>query len=277
MKIEKIHLVAFSPTRTSWKVANAIAEGVGATSVQKTDLTYAGVDRLLIPADTLAVFAVPVYGGHVAPLALKRMEEVRSEAAPAVAVVVYGNRAYEQALVQLDAFVSERGFKVVAGATFVGEHSYSSERYPIATGRPDAADLEDAVLFGRKLRTKIEQAADSEHLYGVDVRRILRPKQSFWGMIRFLRKVMKWRKSGTPMPRTPQVDESRCTHCGKCVELCPNQAILKGDECNTITEQCIKCCACVKGCPKGARTFDSPFAPLLFDCFKRQKENRIIL
>lgn len=277
MKIENVHMVTFSPTRTSRKVADAIVKGMGVVSVQETDLTHVGINDLCIPADTLTVFAVPVYGGHVAPLALKRMEAICSKGAPAVVVVVYGNRAYEQALVQLDAFVSEHGFKVVAGATFVGEHSYSSKRYPIAVGRPDADDLEDAVLFGRKISAKIDQAVDVEHLYGVDVKRIQRPKQSLWGMLRFLYKVVKWRKSHTPMPRTPQTDESLCTHCGCCVTLCPNQAILKGDECNTFADKCIKCCACVKGCPHGARSFDSPFAPLLFDCFKRPKENRIIL
>ena len=88
---------------------------------------------------------------------------------------------------------------------------------------------------------------------------------------------VKLRKSGVPMPRTPQVDAERCTHCGYCVKHCPAGAIIKGDECNTVAEKCIKCCACVKGCPQKARTYDTPFAVLLSDCFKKQKEDRIIL
>lgn len=228
-------------------------------------------------ADTLAVVAVPVYGGHVAPLALERMKDFQADGTPAVVVVVYGNRAYEKALMELDAFVSARGFKVIAGGTFVGEHSYSSDRYPIAAGRPDEDDLKYAEEFGAKVRTKIDSAADAEHLYGVDVKRIQRPRQPFFPLLRFLRKVIKLRKSGVPMPRTPQVDESLCTHCGLCVKRCPAGAIVKGEECTTLADKCIRCCACVKGCPQKARTFDTPFAALLSDCFQRPKENRIIL
>ena len=128
-----------------------------------------------------------------------------------------------------------------------------------------------------KVRTKVSAAESLEKLYVVDVRRIQRPSQPFFPLFRFLRKVVKLRKSGTPMPRIPQGNAERCTHCGRCVEACPAQAIVKGDECNTIAERCIKCCACVKQCPQGARTFDTPFAPLLSDCFKRQKQDRIIL
>ena len=180
-------------------------------------------------------------------------------------------------MVELDAFVTRLGFKVIAGATFVGEHSYSSEKYPVAAGRPDADDLEYAKLFGEKIRAKIAAAEDMEKLYGVDVTRIQRPRQPFFPLLRFLRRVVKLRKSGVPMPRTPQVDAERCTHCGYCVKHCPAGAIIKGDECNTVAEKCIKCCACVKGCPQKARTYDTPFAVLLSDCFKKQKEDRIIL
>ena len=192
-------------------------------------------------------------------------------------VVVYGNRAYEKALAELDAFASERGFKVIAGATFVGEHSYSTEQNPIAVGRPDADDLQFAETFGAKIRTKIEAAADMDKLYAVDVSRIQRPRQAFFPLFRFLRKVVKLRKSGVPMPRIPAVDAELCNHCGYCAAHCPAGAIAKGDECNTDAEKCIRCCACVKGCPQKARTFDTPFAALLADCFKRQKEDRIIL
>ena len=40
-------------------------------------------------------------------------------------------------------------------------------------------------------------------------------------------------------------------------------AIVAGDELRTDAAKCIRCCACVKGCPVGARSYDSPFAPVL--------------
>ena len=220
---------------------------------------------------------MPVYGGKVAPLAMERLQGIHASGAPVVLVVVYGNRAYEKALIELDAFASAQGFKVIAGATFVGEHSYSTEQNPIAPGRPDANDLQYAEEFGAKIRTKINAATDMEHLYPVDVNRIQRPRQPFLPLFKFLRRVIKLRKSGVPLPRVPEVNAELCTHCGVCAVHCPSGAILKGDECNTIAEKCIKCCACVKGCSFKARTYDTPFASLLSDCFVRQKEGRIIL
>ena len=97
-------------------------------------------------------------------------------------------------------------------------------------------------------------------------------------LFRFLRKVIKLRKSGTPLPRTPWVkDESLCTHCGLCVVHCPAGAITKGDELNVDETKCIKCCACVKVCPRNAKVYDTPFAALLSDCFKKQKQPQTIL
>ena len=277
MDIYEVHLITFSPTRTSKQVGEAIVRGTGCSKMAVTDLTLQAPGKFEMPQNTLAVITVPVYGGHVAPLALERIKDIHANGSPAVVVVVYGNRAYEKALTDLDAFVSGLGFKVIAGATFVGEHSYSSEKYPVAVGRPDAEDLKFAELFGEKIRAKFAGAADMEKLYGVDVTRIQRPRQPFFPLFRFLRKVVKLRKSGVPLPRTPEADAERCTHCGYCVKHCPTGAILKGDECNTVAEKCIKCCACVKGCPQKARAYDTPFAALLADCFKRRKEDRIIV
>lgn len=277
MTITEINLITFSPTHTSKQIGEAIVRGMGIADVSFVDMTLQTPEQKEFGSDVLAVITVPVYGGHVAPLALERMKDLRADGTPAVIVVVYGNRAYEKALTELDAFVSGLGFKVIAGGTFVGEHSYSSDRYPIAAGRPDDDDLKFAEEFGAKVRIKLSNAADAEHLYGVDVQKIQRPKQPFLPLFRFLRRVIKLRKSGVPMPRTPQVDENLCTHCGLCVKRCPAGAIVKGEECVTNAEKCIRCCACVKGCPQKARTFDTPFAALLHDCFQRPKENRIIL
>lgn len=190
-KRSSFHL--FSPTRTSKQVGEAIVRGTGLTNVVTTNLTLhaAEVD---IPENTLTLIAVPVYGGKVAPLAMERLQGIRASGSPVVLVVVYGNRAYEKALIELDAFASAQGFKVIAGATFVGEHSYSTEQNPIAPGRPDANDLQYAEEFGAKIRTKINVAIDMEHLYPVDVNRIQRPRQPFLPLFKFLRRVIKLRK-----------------------------------------------------------------------------------
>lgn len=278
MKINEAYVVYFSPTHTSQRVAKAIAREVEVSEVIPVDLTLEKPDETVLPASSLVVFAVPVYGGHVPPLAVERLKSLRGTSTPAVVVVVYGNRAYENALVELDKLVTSQGFKVIAGATFVGEHSYSTEAHPVAAGRPDAADLQYAADFGEKIGEKIEKAATSEELYGVDVRRIRRPKQPFLPLFRFLRKVIKLRKSGIPLPQAPSVeDENLCKHCGSCVRRCPTGAITAGDELHTDASKCIKCCACVKCCPHRARVYNTPFGVLLSECFKKQKLPQSIL
>lgn len=278
MIVTEAHLIYFSPTHTSKQVGEAIVHGLGITNVLKTDLTLNSTEDIEIPASALAVVVVPVYGGRVAPLALDRLDSIRGNDTPVALVVVYGNRAYEKALMELDALVLLKGFKVIGGATFIGEHSYSSEKYPIAANRPNSYDLEVAMEFGQKLRMKVEKASGPETLYPVDVRAIPRPQQPFLPLLGFFRKVMKLRKGATPLPKAPWLtDESLCTHCGACVNHCPTGAIVKGDETHTDAEKCIKCCACVKSCTQKARVYDTPFAVLLSQYFARQKEPKTIL
>lgn len=278
MEITDVHLICFSPTHTSRRVGEAIVRGLGcAQSPTVVDLTLHPSSPLVVPQEALTVVALPVYGGHLPPLALERMQAIRSAGGPVVVVVVYGNRAYEKALVELDAWATGCGFRVIAGGTFIGEHSYSNDLQPIAAGRPDADDLAYAELFGQKVRTKVAAATDLTRLYAVDVARIQRPRQPFFPLLRFLYQVVKLRKSGVPLPRVPKADESLCTHCGFCAKHCPAAAIPVGDECRTMFEKCIRCCACVKGCPSGGRSYYTPFASLLATHFRRPKENRIIL
>lgn len=278
MTVNEAHLIYFSPTHTSKQVAEAIVHGTGIKNIFPVNLTLQAVGETVIPASSLAVIVVPVYGGRVAPLAMERLQSIRGLDAPTVLVVVYGNRAYEKALMELDSFAVPHGLKVIAGATFVGEHSYSTEAHPIAAGRPDDSDLEFAAEFGRKIMEKIQAAATADTLYPIDVRSIKRPAQPFFPLFRFLWKVIKLRKSGVPLPRAPRVeDESMCTHCGLCVTRCPSGAIVKGDELHVDEAKCIKCCACVKVCHQKARVYDTPFATLLADCFKKQKLPQTIL
>ncbi len=278
MILETTHLIYFSPTHTSKQVAQAIVRGIAPASVNTINITLNPADDIVLPASSLAVIVVPVYGGRVAPLAMERLQGIRGTNTPAVLVVVYGNRAYEKALAELDEYAVLHGFKVIAGATFIGEHSYSTEKNPVAVDRPDAADLEFACDFGQRIAEKISHASGIETLYPVEVRAIPRPRQPLFPMLRFIRRVLPLRKNLQQLPRTPWLpDESQCIHCGYCALHCPAKAIVKGDELHTDADACIKCCACVKGCPQKARVYDSPFAALLSKYFHRPKEPKTLL
>ena len=277
MEITQIHHITFSPTQTSRTVGLTIASGLSSDFISEKDFTLTPAEEVSLPGNALALFTVPVYGGHVAPMALERFQKVKGNSTPAIVVVVYGNRDYEKALQELADFVTERGFKVVAAGTFVGEHSYSSAAHPIAAGRPDKSDLDCAFRFGKQIKQKFHSVTSSDELAKVDVARISRPSQSFFSVLRFILTIASWRRKRLPMPTFPMVDSTICTGCGKCAEVCPSAAIDAANPMQTHSERCIKCCACVKGCPSQARTFDTPFAPLLAQHFAKRKENKVLL
>ena len=83
-----------------------MARGTGLDLLEEIDLTCdAGCDPIALPQDALILLAAPVYGGRVAPTALERLARLRGQGQAAVAVVVYGNRDYEDALLEIRAGV----------------------------------------------------------------------------------------------------------------------------------------------------------------------------
>lgn len=278
MKLKKTLLVTFSPTRTSYKIGEAIARGLGNEEIEIMDLTlYNDVPSIDISKGTLVIFSLPVYGGSIAPLAMQRLSELKSDGALAVTVVLYGNRAFENALTQIDSFVSERGCKVIAAAGFVGEHSYSNSKYPIAAGRPDERDIAFAQTFGEDISRKIANAKDKDSIYAVKAEDISLPEQSQEEMTAFFSEIKQAKLDGIPFPLGPATDENLCTHCSICANNCPIEAIVEGDELNTDYSKCIKCCACIKLCPENARSMDTPYSHFLSKYFCIRKNATVIL
>lgn len=277
MTTNKIILSYFSPTHTSRRVAEAIAEGTGLdVSSNRLDTTHGSAERSTLTDDELLIVSVPVYGGAVAPLALKRLEGIHGEGTPAIAVAVYGNRAFEKAPAELAEFLRQRGFVVIAAAAFVGEHSYSTEATPIAAGRPNADDLDEARSFGRAVAKKLEHSA---RLEAIDATQLKQPASGWLNMLRFVSFVIGYRRRAkkNPVKIVPTVDTSLCNSCGRCARECPTGAISTDNPQQIDAAKCIKCAACVKCCPKGARSLATPFAPVLSKNFKSPKPNVTLL
>lgn len=270
----KLDILTFSPTGTSRKVAQGIASGIEAESTHLTDLTHQAGGQMNYGPGQLVLVSMPVYGGHVAPTALERMKEINGNGAMAIAVVVYGNRHYENALVELSEMLTNHGFNVIACGTFIGEHSYSTPQTPVATGRPDKHDMDCAKKFGKAIAQKL---SNNECPEIVDAKSIAMPKQDAEVMMLFKQTVMGWMKEGVQMPDSPSVDTSLCNECGTCAGLCPTEAIPADAPGTTNPQKCIKCCACVKGCPSNARVLTTPFAELLSKNFSERKENQMLL
>ncbi len=239
MKVESVKLVYFSPTGTTKAVVQGIANGINPSSVELIDITKpdARKEPLVVSDDELLVIAVPVYMGRVPALLNEWLSAIQADNTPTVCVVVYGNRAYEDALLELKNIAMNRGCLPMACAAFVGEHSFSSPETPTAQGRPDKNDLNHAQVFGRKIREKMKSISSVLEISDVSV-----PGNYSYGG-----KTKLWDVDFIAV-------NDQCKQCGVCAEVCPVGAVDPQNSALIDQEKCITCCACIKSCPQNART-----------------------
>ena len=141
----RVHGMFFSGTGTTERVVRAaagrIAERLGC-GAEVFDFTPPGArqEPKCFQKDDLVVLGVPVIAGRVPNLLLKYLGTVQGSGALGVPVVLFGNRSYDDALIELRDIMESGGFRTIAGGAFVGEHSFSTT---LGRGRPDAEDLAD--------------------------------------------------------------------------------------------------------------------------------------
>jgi ferredoxin len=238
MQINSAKLIYFSPTGTTRKIIEGIVQGVHIDTVEHVDLTSPDPKKRKIYEmhEELTIIGSPVYGGRLPLDIISRLQRFKGNDTPAVIVVVYGNRAYEDALLELRDLALGLGFHPIAAGAFIGEHSYSNNDTPIAVGRPDREDLRKAKEFGEKIHEKVEKtgALDEMPLLWV-------PGNFPYKELQLLSNI------------APVTQETECTLCGECIEVCPTAAITMRETVVTDQSLCIRCCACVKACSTGAR------------------------
>ena len=242
MQISKIVTTCFSPTGTTRKIIDAIARGMDIAQIETIDLTLPQDSPRQSAEfnDELVILGAPVYGGRLPGEAVKRLSRLKGNNTPAVVVVLYGNREFEDALLELRDLAVNQGFIPVAGAAFIGEHSYTSPETPIADGRPDSEDIARAEGFGEEIIKKLNSIKKLSDEKPVEV-----PGNTPYKDVNF---------SSTDSAKS---DMDICTQCSTCVTVCPTGAITPDDFYTTDPKLCIMCCACVKACPEDARYMDS--------------------
>lgn len=249
MHINTIYAVYFSATGTTQKVVTHIAAILGeqlgaAVEIRNFTLPEGRAEPLVFGKGDLIVFGTPVYAGRIPNVLLTYLETMEGNGALAVPIALFGNRNYDDALIEQRDLLERKGFHTVAAAAFVGEHSFSRV---LGAGRPDAEDMALAGRFAADIAATMQALPEGHEFAPVPVKGTPYPHAGYYrprdaqGNFIDIRKVI-------------SLVNDRCTHCHICVGLCPMGSISKKNV-REYTGICIKCGACIKGCPENARYY----------------------
>ncbi len=220
--------IFFSPTGGTERIVNALIPA--GCSVNTIDLSKADTDfgKIQINAEDAVIIGMPSFGGLAPQIAITRLGLVHGNGAKCAIVAVYGNRAYEDTLVQMEDAAKKSGLQVIAAVSAVAEHSIMHQ---YATGRPNDADKKQLSDFAMKINEKFQSG---------DLRKPVIPGNR------------PYKKAGST-GLVPKANNS-CVACGLCAKRCPVQAINPQELKKTDGKKCISCMRCVAACPQHARS-----------------------
>ncbi len=227
----KLTTVYFSATYTTRKVVEYLASSL-TDEVTVMDITNEkSLEGVNIPCNECLLVGMPVYAGRIPAMAVEQVRRLKGEGTPAIAVAVYGNRDYDDALLELSDLLAENGFKVIAAGAFIAQHSIFPK---VGAGRPDADDFQKMDAFVKEIQKLF--SVESNQLLPIHV-----PGNRPY-------------KIPGSIPIYPSGTKT-CQECGKCARLCPVGAIPL-DAPKTVDEsRCIKCGRCIVVCPTQSRKF----------------------
>ncbi len=261
----KTEIIYFSATNTTEALVKAISQGLsGSVCFSNVTLPKARNSYVKIDSD-LTIIATPIYGERIPRFLYDFFQQLTGNGKPLVVVSVYGNMGFGISLMQFQQFAIDHNFTLIAAGALIGQHTYATKKAPVAYGRPDKLDLEQAHIFGEALQRKIDLGDSSP----ITVPATSLPKF-----------ITEFPDAGTRLfIRQPRVKNSLCNACGVCARACPTGAInphtLKINEHN-----CLRCYACAKICPKAARVtaFRLQVFNLIFSFIgRKRKENHTFL
>ncbi|MBR0409488.1 MAG: EFR1 family ferrodoxin [Eubacterium sp.] len=272
MKITNITAVYFSPTGSTRKIVEELARVMAdeySVPMHTFDFTLPEnrVESITFQGSDLVVFGVPVYAGRVPNKILPEIRRIfKGDGALAVPVVTFGNRSYDNALIELRNELEEGGFHTIAGGAFVAEHAFSGK---LAPGRPDREDMDLVRSFAKTVADKVNEMKE---IPGPVKVRGIEPIPPYYQPLGIDGRPAKFLKA------KPVIGPG-CIRCGKCINACPMGSINEENDELKVEGICIKCQACIKICPVRALFFDdSAFlshVAMLEQNFSRKAENEV--
>ena len=246
--IKKIHSCYFSATGTTKKTVGTLSKLIASKlhlPIFNYDFTTKEA-RQNIPnfeQNDLIIMGTPVIAGRVPNLLLPFLQSLKAEGCYGIPIVLYGNRNYDDALIELTILMQNAEIKVIGAGAFIGEHSFSTI---LGAGRPDNKDLNILEKFANQIINKIHENSLNliEEIPGDKTLSVYYKPRDRHGNHIDIRKVK------------PKTNEN-CTKCMLCANICPLLSI-SFEDVSQVTGICMKCCACIKRCPENAKYFDDP-------------------
>lgn len=246
-----VYEIVFSPTGGTEKAAHIVA-GRWSQEAARIDLSKADEDfsKYSLTPNDMVLIAMPSFGGLAPAAAIERLKQINGNGAKCTLICVYGNRAYEDTLAEMEDAAKECGFEVIAAIAAVAEHSIMPQ---YASGRPDLSDQKQLADFADQIMSKGKGGANIPGN---------RPY-----------------KKGGGAGLVPKPDKS-CVKCGLCAGQCPVQAI-DPSSFAADSHRCISCMRCVKHCPEQARRVNGAMVSIAAMAIKKacstRKENELFL
>ncbi|MDH5689478.1 MAG: 4Fe-4S binding protein [Candidatus Bathyarchaeota archaeon] len=259
----KVQTFYFSPTGNTRRILSIIVDNVGLKAAPPKDLTLPSQRNSFtgkVEGDLILVGS-PVYAGTIPLPFLESLQKISGEGKWAVPVAVYGNRSPDTAAEELTKILRGRGFRVLASASFIGQHSFATPEHPWGIGRPDEADMMTAAEFGKAVGEKFKHSPAEISVPGLLLERFSNtmvedlPEGYHSKVLDRPREL--WRIS---------LDKAGCTQCNSCVDSCPVAAI-DAESFGIDDGKCIRCMACVRACPTGTMRIVYSDAPSALERF----------
>ncbi len=234
-----LYKITFSPTGGTDRVSDILIDSIKEnleTDQDNINLLVRDPARrqASLCSEDLVLIAVPSFGGRVPAIANSRLRMIRGNGARAILLVVYGNRAYDDTLLELKDTAEGAGFHPIAAISAIAEHSIVRE---IAHGRPDKSDRELLKDMAKQIVDKLERGDESIPTLPGSY-----PYKLFHGI-----PLGTWAKDS-------------CIFCTSCALECPVGAIPEETPNLPSNGSCISCMRCVAVCPVQARTPDEETA-----------------